>query len=389
MAFTYSSAAGQVITYIDGVPGTPIAVVGAIGDITPAQNDVWIGEREIAPHAFDGEMDELRVWNVARTAEEIANTYTKSLTPAEAQSVPGLVGYWTFDDGSADDLTLNENDGTFVNQAGAVGSPQTFGANVAPVADPGLSATVFTNEVGDVVITGTDADGDLLSFATTDGASGSFGASLTVSDADTTDNLATVQYGATASLGADTLSFTVSDGIATSAAELVNVTAADPTNRALAVDGSLDYVNAGAAASLAVTDTFTLEAWIYPTGPGSGPNTAPSATTGGGLSGGGDRRSRRRIPASPLRRRHDPVRARHGIASIYVGGHWLCRAPGHLDASGSGVRLPPVDGGHIRQWRARVIRRELGYHRRLRNDLRRGMDRRPPRHRARRNRWHC
>ncbi|MAF11223.1 hypothetical protein CMK11_12295 [Candidatus Poribacteria bacterium] len=308
MAFTYSSAAGQVITYIDGVPGTPIAVVGAIGDITPAQNDVWIGEREIAPHAFDGEMDELRVWNVARTAEEIANTYTKSLTPAEAQSVPGLVGYWTFDDGSADDLTLNENDGTFVNQAGAVGSPQTFGANVAPVADPGLSATVFTNEVGDVVITGTDADGDLLSFATTDGASGSFGASLTVSDADTTDNLATVQYGATASLGADTLSFTVSDGIATSAAELVNVTAADPTNRALAVDGSLDYVNAGAAASLAVTDTFTLEAWIYPTGPGSGPNTAPSATTGGGLSGGGDRRSRRRIPASPLRRRHDPVR---------------------------------------------------------------------------------
>jgi hypothetical protein len=271
-AFTYSATTGLTTSYIDGVPGAPIAVTGAIGDITPGQNDVWIGEREISPHAFDGEIDELRVWNVARSEEEIGNAYTKSLTPAEAQSVPGLVGYWTFDDGTANDLTANGNSGSFVNQAGIVGSPESFGGNTAPAAGSGVVVSLFTDETGGIGLTGVDADGDLLSFSTTAAASDSLGASLTVADADTTDNAATVEYAATATPGSDTFSFTVSDGIAISAAEAVNVTASAPTNRALSVDGSLDYVNAAESASTVVTTAFTLEAWVYPTGPGSEPN---------------------------------------------------------------------------------------------------------------------
>jgi hypothetical protein len=43
---------------------------------------------------FNGLFDELRVWNVARTPDEIMKTYTKAVVGNE----PGLVGYWKFDD---------------------------------------------------------------------------------------------------------------------------------------------------------------------------------------------------------------------------------------------------------------------------------------------------
>jgi hypothetical protein len=43
---------------------------------------------------FAGMFDELRVWNVARTPEEIMAHYDKALVGNE----PGLIGYWKFDD---------------------------------------------------------------------------------------------------------------------------------------------------------------------------------------------------------------------------------------------------------------------------------------------------
>ncbi|MBT3265595.1 hypothetical protein HN371_00505, partial [Candidatus Poribacteria bacterium] len=297
-AVTYSSVTGLVETYINGVPGSPNVMSGAIGDADVTRNDIVIGEREISPHAFDGEIDEIRVWNVARTAEEISNAYAKSLTPTEIAGLPGLVAYWTFDDGTANDLTSNANHGTFSGQAGIVGSPEAFATNTPPSATSGLTSTVFTDETGQVFVTGADADGDLLSFATTAGASDTLGASLTVVDVDTTDNLAAVDYAATAIPGADTFSFTVSDGIATSAAEVVNVTSTTPTNRALLVDGDLDYVNAAESASLALTDAFTLEAWVYPTGPGS------EVTSGGVILGRAGEYLLARYPDGTIRFAH-------------------------------------------------------------------------------------
>jgi hypothetical protein len=43
---------------------------------------------------FNGLFDELRVWNVARTPEEIMANYMKAVAPNST----GLVGYWKFDD---------------------------------------------------------------------------------------------------------------------------------------------------------------------------------------------------------------------------------------------------------------------------------------------------
>ncbi|MCF7730747.1 MAG: response regulator [Akkermansiaceae bacterium] len=62
---------------------------------------------------FHGQMDEVRVWKVARTAEEIRQNLGKQLTGNE----PGLVGLWNFEDGTARDSTPNGHDGTLVGQA--------------------------------------------------------------------------------------------------------------------------------------------------------------------------------------------------------------------------------------------------------------------------------
>ena len=57
--------------------------------------------------SFDGIIDEVRIWNIARTEEEIQANMNSTLEGNEE----GLVGYWNFDDGTVKDLTTNGNDG--------------------------------------------------------------------------------------------------------------------------------------------------------------------------------------------------------------------------------------------------------------------------------------
>jgi len=73
---------------------------------------------------FTGHMDEVRVWNLARTAEAIQTTMRSPLTGREE----GLVGYWNFDDGVARDLTPNSNHGEFMGDAETVESNLVLGS---------------------------------------------------------------------------------------------------------------------------------------------------------------------------------------------------------------------------------------------------------------------
>ena len=66
------------------------------------------------PACFDGGIDEVRIWNVARTAEQIAENMWHPLSGAE----PGLMAYWRFDEGTgADtlDATANAFNAVLVN----------------------------------------------------------------------------------------------------------------------------------------------------------------------------------------------------------------------------------------------------------------------------------
>ena len=73
---------------------------------------------------FHGQIDEIRIWNMARTPEEIKATMNRTLVGDE----PGLVGYWNFDHDGAGDLSKNSNHGTLHGDAMIMESalPDTF-----------------------------------------------------------------------------------------------------------------------------------------------------------------------------------------------------------------------------------------------------------------------
>jgi hypothetical protein len=54
---------------------------------------------------FDGVIDEVRLWSVARTASQIASTMSTTVPPTSA----GLAAYWRFDDGSGNTASDQEN----------------------------------------------------------------------------------------------------------------------------------------------------------------------------------------------------------------------------------------------------------------------------------------
>ena len=77
---------------------------------------------------WNGGIDEVRVWNVARTQTEILDYMYSSLMGNET----GLAGYWNFDDRSVNDQTGHGNNGVL---QGA--QPPTVVLSAAPVADEG------------------------------------------------------------------------------------------------------------------------------------------------------------------------------------------------------------------------------------------------------------
>ncbi|MGD8778928.1 MAG: FG-GAP-like repeat-containing protein [Ignavibacteria bacterium] len=78
-------------------------------------NNLYIGNREAGDRPFNGKIDEVRIWNYAKSASEIRENMHKTLQGDEA----GLVGYWQMNSsaGSATviDAGSGGNDGTLIN----------------------------------------------------------------------------------------------------------------------------------------------------------------------------------------------------------------------------------------------------------------------------------
>ncbi|MBI2967655.1 MAG: choice-of-anchor D domain-containing protein [Bacteroidetes bacterium] len=103
---------GVMKVYIDGVQQASGSTTGSAnlsGSPFRMGNNLDGG----AGNYLNGKLDEVRVWNIARTQSEIQSTMNKSLTGLET----GLVGYWTFDDGTAVDISVNTNNGAFYGNA--------------------------------------------------------------------------------------------------------------------------------------------------------------------------------------------------------------------------------------------------------------------------------
>ena len=77
----------------------------------------WIHREDLPPKkTFVGQIDEVRIWNIARSEEQIRVDMNRQLKGNQ----PGLVGYWKFDEETEDILTdysPNNNDGKFFGDA--------------------------------------------------------------------------------------------------------------------------------------------------------------------------------------------------------------------------------------------------------------------------------
>jgi hypothetical protein len=93
VALTYD---GMSITlYVNGTLRALAGGSGVIGDADAARNDFVIGTRQLAAQYFQGQMDEVRVWSVARSQAEIQADMNRPLAGSEA----GLLGYYRFEEG--------------------------------------------------------------------------------------------------------------------------------------------------------------------------------------------------------------------------------------------------------------------------------------------------
>lgn len=107
LAATYNGS--TIAAYVNG---DRVASETAMGELSIDKADLFIGRGDpeySSGEFFHGMIDEIRLWNVARSETEIRETMKIRLAGTEK----GLVAYWNFDDGTANDLTANGNHGLF------------------------------------------------------------------------------------------------------------------------------------------------------------------------------------------------------------------------------------------------------------------------------------
>jgi hypothetical protein len=115
MATTYSAVTGYVRDYINGVKVGEKQIFPA-DPITANDAEFMIGAAPWDSHAYQfyGALDEVRVWNVARTEEELQNTMFRELQGDES----GLVAYYNFNTANnteVPDMSGNGNTGVLQN----------------------------------------------------------------------------------------------------------------------------------------------------------------------------------------------------------------------------------------------------------------------------------
>ena len=96
MAVTYDGSA--IKSYLNGIEKDSESYSG---NLTTTTQDLRIGNRHEGDRAFNGKMDELRLWNDARTVTEIQDNMHTVLDGDENN----LMAYYTFDHSSGTTLS--------------------------------------------------------------------------------------------------------------------------------------------------------------------------------------------------------------------------------------------------------------------------------------------
>ena len=106
-AVVSSEGTGYMRIYYDG---QMVKEVTGTGNITFPATSLYLGARHTFSAYFLGQVDDVRIWNTARTQQQIQNNMNTELTGNET----GLVSYWKFNEGSGTTATdsAGSNDGT-------------------------------------------------------------------------------------------------------------------------------------------------------------------------------------------------------------------------------------------------------------------------------------
>lgn len=109
VAFSYDGSVESIL--INGVVDTSFSTSGIVSTSQYVEN-ISIGAYSYNNHSqhgtfLNGILDEVRIWNIGRTASQIQTTMNSELSGTEA----GLVGYWKFE-GDVLDTSPNGNHGT-------------------------------------------------------------------------------------------------------------------------------------------------------------------------------------------------------------------------------------------------------------------------------------
>ncbi|WP_145391307.1 DUF4347 domain-containing protein [Stieleria neptunia] len=247
---------GTMSTFVNGNLVETYYGSGSIGDAHATKDDFIVGGRQNNPvgQYFSGEIDEVRLWNVARTQNEIRTTLDQPLAGTET----GLMGYWSFDEGrgaSTADLTANANTGTLIDGGAGTVGPQWTGYLTN-------QDTVLNINVADGIL-GNDLDGesDPLTVTQVNGSGANVGSMLILpSGALLTvevggdflyDPNDTFNYLASGQTAIDTFAYQVDDGNGGTDTATVNVTITAINDAPVA---TADAYTVNPAATLSVAD---------------------------------------------------------------------------------------------------------------------------------------
>ncbi|MFA6469873.1 MAG: LamG-like jellyroll fold domain-containing protein [Bacteroidota bacterium] len=244
-------SAGTWKLYLDGVQLT-LTNSGTVPN-SPL-NSSNIGE-----NTFKGTLDEIRIWNIARTESEIQSAMNQTLIGNET----GLVAYWNFDEGvgtTTADMTGNGNDGsingaTWVVSGAALFFATTNSTSIIGVTTATANGTVNAGSASTTVrflygtVSGTYTDSiDASQSPVIGSANTPVSAILTGLTANTTYYVRVAASNANGYVRGSELNFTTSSG----------------AGYALQFDGVNDYVMMGNAPAFSVGAAVTYETWINP-----------------------------------------------------------------------------------------------------------------------------
>jgi len=253
----------SIYTYVNGYLASSIPCTTAINhtDVPVTIGNWFTGDRP-----FNGQIDEVRVWNIARMRSDIRSTMFTSLYGNES----GLVGYWKFDEGagqSAMDASGHGNNGTLGTSNGVDDADPLWTVSGAP-----LNTSDTTKPLAPVNITARGGNGKIyLQWDSNDNWADSYNVYRRTESTDfikvNGDLIEETSYDDNDVTNNVTYYYVVRS-YSNSSIESDNSLEVSAVPResgyGLQFDGLNDVVTVPDNSSLNVDSTLTLEAWIYP-----------------------------------------------------------------------------------------------------------------------------